>query len=90
MLEKHGIRIIPLNLFHEERELRKQFSIKLAGFKTGTMACDLGHILTEMKAKSCFILRYPSTYRLLNYAYINFNNQESLDIAVKKYYELDS
>ena len=54
MLKKHRVRIIPLNLFHDKRELRKQFSIKLAGFKMGTMACDLGHILIEIKAKSLF------------------------------------
>ena len=90
MLEKHRIRIILLNLLHKKRELRKQFSIKLAGFKTSTMACDLDHILIKTKAKSYFILHHPLTYRLLNYAYINFDKQEFLDTAMQKYYKLDS
>jgi hypothetical protein len=89
MLEKHGVRIIPLNLPPEQRELRKLHSLKLAGFKTGTLARDLGHILKETNAKSCFIPRHPSTYRPMNYAYFNFASEEVALEAAKKFYELE-
>jgi hypothetical protein len=86
---KHGVRIIPLNLPTEQRELRKKHSLKLAGFKTGTLARDLSHIIQETKAKSIFIPRHPSTYRPMNYAYINFDLEQTAIEASKKYYELD-
>jgi chemotaxis protein histidine kinase CheA len=88
-LEKHSVRILPLNLTETQRDDRKQHSIKLAGFKTGTLSRDLCHVLKETNAKSCFIPRHPTTYRPLNYAYINYANEADLLAATKKYYELD-
>ena len=81
---KYAVRVLPLTLSEEQRITRKDYCIKLAGFSPGTTARDLHPVLKEVNAKTCFIPRNPNSYRGLNYAYINFENDEQLCTAVQK------
>ena len=81
---KYAVRVLPLTLSEDQRIIRKDYCIKLAGFSPGTTARDLHPILKEVEAKTCFIPRNPNNYRSLNYAYINFEDDEKLLAAVSK------
>jgi hypothetical protein len=88
-IERHGVRIIPQALTQEARDQRKNHCFKLTGFKKGTTARDLIDILTAVKAKTCFIPRTTNNYRLVNYAYVNFEDDQSQSEAAAKLYNLN-
>jgi hypothetical protein len=73
-----AVRVLPLSLTKEERELRQQFCFKLAGIPRNTSARDLLNYLKSINAKTCFIPRNANNYNKLNYAYINFTSDEDL------------
>jgi hypothetical protein len=82
------VRVLPLSLTDEQRDHRKEFTIKLSGLPRNTTSRDLISILTETKAKSCFIPRNPNGYWPLNYAYISFNSKDDIASAVTKEWSL--
>jgi len=86
---KHSVRILPLNLDQNQRNHRRKFNLKLAGFKSGTTARDLVHIIEDVKAKSFHIPRHKNTYKLLNYAFLAFDSEADQLAAAQKYYEFD-
>src|SRR5688572_4224399 len=88
-LERDSVRIIPLKATEEERNLRKQYFLKLAGFKSGTKARDLYHVIKDTQAKSFYIPRHPGTYRMANYGFMAFNSEQDVIAASKKFYEYE-
>lgn len=87
-LERDSVRIFPLNMPLEERELRKKHSLKLSGFKSGTKARDLIHIINGNSAKSVFIPKNKN-YRAANYAFFAFKSEQDAIKAAKNYYEFE-
>jgi RNA recognition motif-containing protein len=76
------VQIIPLSLSTQQRELRRQFGLKLSGLPIGTSGRDIEQYVTRLKGKSIFIPRNPVNYTSGRYAYVYFDNQESLDNAL--------
>jgi hypothetical protein len=83
-VNKNTVRVIPLLLNNEKRELRKKFSLKLAGLPYNTTGKDLEDIVVKVGGKDCFILKNPKNYKNLHYAYIHFDNKEKWKSAANK------
>jgi hypothetical protein len=77
-------RVIPLLLNNKKRELRKKFSLKLAGLPYNTTGKDLEDIVLKVGGKDCFIPKNPKNYKNLHYAYIHFDNEEKWKNAANK------
>ncbi|POG80976.1 hypothetical protein GLOIN_2v1763925, partial [Rhizophagus irregularis DAOM 181602=DAOM 197198] len=54
-INKDIVRVLPLLLSKEEREKRKQFSLRLSGLHYQTSGYDLKEVMTQCKGKTCFI-----------------------------------
>ncbi|CAB5348981.1 unnamed protein product [Rhizophagus irregularis] len=54
-INKDIVRVLPLLLSKEERENRKQFSLRLSGLHYQTSGYDLKEVMTQCKGKTCFI-----------------------------------
>ena len=80
-IAKHCVRVLPLTLTAEERLLRQQFCLKLAGIPRNCQAGHLVGFLKSINAKSCFIPRNLQTYRQQNFAFVNFCNKDDFDRA---------
>ena len=80
-IAKHCVRVLPLTLTAEERLLRQQFCLKLAGIARNCQAGHLVGFLKSINAKSCFIPRNIQTYRQQNFAFVNFCNKDDFDRA---------
>ena len=80
-IAKNCVRVLPLSLTAEQRLIRQQFCLKLAGIPRNCQAGHLVDFLKSINAKSCFIPRNFQTYRQQNFAFVNFINQEDLDLA---------
>ena len=74
-----SVRILPLILDEQQRQLRKEFCMKLVGLPRGTNARDLRSLIMATQAKACFIPRNPKTYNYMNYAYVYFNSQDQME-----------
>src|SRR3989337_1303725 len=86
-----NVRVEPIDLPDEFRDLRKAFCLKLTGLPPNTSGPDLIDITTQSKAKTCFIPRdKTSSYRPLRYAYLQFESQEALDFAKNSHYKLNN
>src|SRR6266511_4272745 len=86
-----NVRLEPIDLPDENRELHKAFCLKLTGLPPNTTGLDLTNIVEQAKAKTCFIPRdKSSSYRPLRYAYLQFECQEDLDLAKKQHYKLNN
>jgi hypothetical protein len=85
-IERISVRMLPLTLSTEERELRKLYCAKLTGLPPGTQARDLNEILQKVKAKTCFILRRLDNYQHANYAYLNFTSDEDMQNATNQFF----
>ncbi|RIA79272.1 hypothetical protein C1645_841109, partial [Glomus cerebriforme] len=70
------VRVLPLALPQEKREKRQLYCFKLAGLPPNTQSVDIVKYIASISGKTCFIPRNPSNYKLLNYAYINFESEE--------------
>ncbi|GET04392.1 hypothetical protein GLOIN_2v1786507 [Rhizophagus clarus] len=85
---KEYVRVTPILLSEEQRDQRKQHSLRLSGLPIGTTAINLRPILDEMNAMTCFIPRNPFHYKPFTYAYVNFKNEEDKEIAKKKKFSI--
>ncbi|CAI2192297.1 10582_t:CDS:1 [Funneliformis geosporum] len=80
LLMRFSVRIEPTDINEIQTALRQQFEFKLTGLPFNTTQLDLSGFLTQIKAKSCFILR-DRQYCLRPYGYINFDNIDDYDNA---------
>src|SRR6266498_664340 len=80
-IAKNCVRVLPLSLTAEQRLVRQQFCLKLAGIPRNCQAGHLVDFLKSINAKSWFIPRNFQTYRQQNFAFVNFITQEDLDLA---------
>ncbi|GES75864.1 hypothetical protein GLOIN_2v1811259 [Rhizophagus clarus] len=78
------VRVMPISLSEEQREIRKLHSLRLSGLPFGTTAINLKPIIEETNAMTCFIPRNPFNYKPMTYAYLSFKNAEDRDITIKK------
>ncbi|CAG8759439.1 4688_t:CDS:2, partial [Rhizophagus irregularis] len=79
-INKNIVRVLPLLLSKEEREKRKQFSLRLSGLHYQTSGYDLKEVMTQCKGKTCFIpaVMIQGKYQRCRYAYIHFSSQDDL------------
>ena len=84
-----AVRIEPTDLDAMQLILRQQFELKLTGLPFNTTQRDLQTFLESIKAKTCFIPR-DLQYRNRPYAYINFDNQDDYDFAIKSQHKFKS
>ncbi|CAB5342091.1 unnamed protein product [Rhizophagus irregularis] len=84
-INKDIVRVLPLLLSKEEREKRKQFSLRLSGLHYQTSGYDLKEVMTQCKGKTCFIpaVMIRGKYQRCRYAYIHFSSQDDL-VAAKQ------
>jgi hypothetical protein len=87
-IERHMVRMIPISLIGEDREIRNRFCKKLTGFKKGTSARDLAEVLDAVDAKACFIPREGKFYSMVNYAYVYFESEEKKKNATNTQYAM--
>ena len=82
-INKDIVRVLPLLLSKEERERRKQFSLRLSGLHYQTSGYDLKEVMTQCKGKTCFIpaVMIRGKYQRCRYAYIHFSSQDDLVAA---------
>ncbi|CAB5315709.1 unnamed protein product [Rhizophagus irregularis] len=82
-INKDIVRVLPLLLSKEEREKRKQFSLRLSGLHYQTSGYDLKEVMTQCKGKTCFIpaVMIRGKYQRCRYAYIHFSSQDDLVAA---------
>ncbi|GBC31176.1 hypothetical protein GLOIN_2v1786507 [Rhizophagus irregularis DAOM 181602=DAOM 197198] len=82
-INKDIVRVLPLLLSKEEREKRKQFSLRLSGLHYQTSGYDLKEVMTQCKGKTCFIpaVMIQGKYQRCRYAYIHFSSQDDLVAA---------
>ncbi|GES88562.1 hypothetical protein GLOIN_2v1786507 [Rhizophagus clarus] len=85
---KEYIRVTPILLSEEQRDQRKQHSLRLSGLPIRMTAINLRPILDEMNTMTCFISRNPFHYKPFTYAYVNFKNEEDKEIAMKKKFSI--
>jgi hypothetical protein len=90
LIENHSVRILPLTLSTEDRELRRKYVLKLTGLPPNTAARDLLDVTNAVHAASCFIPRTVNNYRPLNYAYISFASEELQAQAATTHYALEN
>jgi hypothetical protein len=86
---KDCVRVLPLTLTAEQREIRQKYCFKLAGLPTNCRAKNIVDFLKDINARSIFIPRNPNNYKQLNYAYINFGSDEDLAAAAKTEYSYE-
>lgn len=86
---KDCVRVLPLTLTAEQREIRQKYCFKLAGLPTNCRAKDIIDFLKDINARSIFIPRNPNNYKQLNYAYINFESDKDLAAAAKTEYSYE-
>src|ERR1044072_5908756 len=79
-----ALRVIPLTLTQEERDLRRKYALKLSGFNNDTTTHDLLPFLKDIHAKTCFIPKIPSSYRNVKYAHINFESADQIKEALNR------
>ncbi|GBC40447.2 hypothetical protein GLOIN_2v1783570 [Rhizophagus irregularis DAOM 181602=DAOM 197198] len=79
-INKDIVRVLPLLLSKEEREIRKQFSLRLSGLHYQTSGYDLKEVMTQCKGKTCFIpaVMIHGKYQRCRYAYIHFSSRDDL------------
>ncbi|CAB4430191.1 unnamed protein product [Rhizophagus irregularis] len=72
-------------LYQEEREKRKQFSLRLSGLHYQTSGYDLKEVMTQCKGKTCFIpaIMIRGKYQRCRYAYIHFSSRDNM-VAAKQ------
>ncbi|CAB5392161.1 unnamed protein product [Rhizophagus irregularis] len=82
-INKDIVRVLPLLLSKEEREKRKQFSLRLSGLHYQTSGYDLKEVMTQCKGKTCFIpaVMICGKYQRCRYAYIHFSSRDDLVAA---------
>ncbi|CAB5361707.1 unnamed protein product [Rhizophagus irregularis] len=82
-INKDIVRVLPLLLSKEEREQRKQFSLRLSGLHYQTSGYDLKEVMTQCKGKTCFIpaVMIRGKYQRCRYAYIHFSSRDDLVAA---------
>ncbi|POG69441.1 hypothetical protein GLOIN_2v1777011 [Rhizophagus irregularis DAOM 181602=DAOM 197198] len=82
-INKDIVRVLPLLLSKEEREKRKQFSLRLSGLHYQTSGYNLKEVMTQCKGKTCFIpaVMIRGKYQRCRYAYIHFSSREDLMAA---------
>ncbi|EXX63038.1 hypothetical protein GLOIN_2v1885182 [Rhizophagus irregularis DAOM 181602=DAOM 197198] len=82
-INKDIVRVLPLLLSKEERENRKQFSLRLSGLHYQTSGYDLKEVMTQCKGKTCFIpaVMIRGKYQRCRYAYIHFSSRDDLVVA---------
>ncbi|CAB5387434.1 unnamed protein product [Rhizophagus irregularis] len=82
-INKDIVRVLPLLLSKEEREKRKQFSLRLSGLHYQTSGYDLKEFMTQCKGKTCFIpaVMIRGKYQRCRYAYIHFSSRDDLVAA---------
>ncbi|CAB5357617.1 unnamed protein product [Rhizophagus irregularis] len=82
-INKDIVRVLPLLLSKEEREKRKQFSLRLSGLHYQTSGYDLKEVMTQCKGKTCFIpaVMIRGKYQRCRYAYIHFSSRDDLVAA---------
>jgi hypothetical protein len=83
-VNENTVRVIPLLLENEKRELRKKYCLKLAGLPYNTTEKDLEDIIIKIGGKDCFIPKNPKNYKNLRYAYIHFDDEEKWKQAANK------
>lgn len=83
-LLRESVRVLPLNLTDEQRQLRREFCCKLSGLPPKFKPKDAHQLLKKIKAKTCFVPRNPKTYNPLNFAYVSFRNEEDLTAAINE------
>ncbi|GES89819.1 hypothetical protein GLOIN_2v1786507 [Rhizophagus clarus] len=81
LIGTYSVRVLLYLLSDDKREEQKAFDLRLSGLPFSTNASDLTEIIKQINGRTCFILRHPKTYKLMIYAYIQFQDQESRDIA---------
>ncbi|PKY61795.1 hypothetical protein RhiirA4_487285 [Rhizophagus irregularis] len=82
-INKDIVRVLPLLLSKEEREKRKQFSLRLSGLHYQTSGYDLKEVMIQCKGKTCFIpaVMIRGKYQRCRYAYIHFSSRDDLVAA---------
>ncbi|PKY47884.1 hypothetical protein RhiirA4_463284, partial [Rhizophagus irregularis] len=82
-INKDIVRVLPLLLSKEEREKRKQFSLRLSGLHYQTSGYDLKEVMTQCKGRTCFIpaVMIRGKYQRCRYAYIHFSSRDDLVAA---------
>jgi hypothetical protein len=83
-VNENTVRVIPLLLNNEKRELRKKYCLKLAGLPYNTTGKDLEDIVIKIGGKDCFIPKNSKNYKNLCYAYIHFDDEEKWKQAANK------
>lgn len=79
---KHNVGATPVNISQEQRDLRREFGVKLSGFKPGTTGFDILPLLQNFNIKYCFFPRNAYNNSPRNYAFVYFQNDEDMGVAI--------
>ncbi len=85
-----NVRVSPTDLSDDYQTLRKEFCCKLTGLPFNTTAQDLASVVTQSKAKTCFIPRTRNGYKPHRFAYLQFASAKDLADAIKQQYKLNN
>ena len=80
-INNDAVRVIPINLSEEQRDLRNLYCLKLAGFPYRFPTAVLLNLLREFNAKAIFVPRRPRSYINMNYAFVYFMNEDDMQTA---------
>ena len=83
-----SVRVLLLILNEQQRQIQKDFYMKLVGFLYSTNAHNLRGVVEATGAKACFVPRNPKTYNYMNYAYVYFNSNQHLEKMTTQNYLL--
>ena len=81
-IRKDAVRVIPINLSEEQRELRNMYYLKLSGFPYRFPTSVLMNLLKEFNVKAIFVPRRPHSYINMNYAFAYFLNDDDMQVVI--------
>jgi RNA recognition motif-containing protein len=82
LIGKDSTRIVPATNTAQHLQERSKFTLKLTNLPAGTTAFDLQEYIQDLKGKTCKIPRIQSSYQRQRIAYVEFETQEDLEVAL--------
>ena len=79
IIRKDSVRITPVEDYQRTFAEREAFQMKLCNLPPGTTALELEEYIKSVGGKTCFIPRNKTTYKRLRYAFVNFEDDETID-----------
>ena len=83
LIGKDSTRLVPATNTAQYLQERSKYTLKLTNLPTGTTAFDLQDYIQELGGKTCKIPRIASSYQRQRVAYVEFETENELEIALQ-------